>query len=141
MVAGDQVMWRRRIGQRWRRLHGDRRQRRGGGRASSPSRAPNGGEKRRRRRRKRRRGAAERRPATTATRAARRRLHGALESSGKGANKRGRLGGPIYSIGLERSDSYREESSREKLGFVLGINSKTRLIRIIYSTICSESWG
>src|SRR5512136_53855 len=43
----------------------------------------------------------------------------ARETTGEGANERGGLGGPIYSLGSKRSDSKREESKPEnqKLGF------------------------
>jgi len=46
---------------------------------------------------------------------ARRRLYGARESSGKGANERGRRGDALYRLGLKRSDSKREESKPENL--------------------------
>nr|BAC07160.1 hypothetical protein [Oryza sativa Japonica Group] len=70
-----------------------------------------------------------------------RRRYEARETTGEGANERGGLGGPIYSLGLKRSDSSRKKSIREIKNSVLEINSKTSLIRIRYSTICSDFWG
>ena len=85
------------------------------------------------------------RPATKKRRRRRlarwRRLYGSRERTGEGANERGGLGGPIYSLGLKRSDSSRKKSLRENQNSVLEINSKTSLIRIKYPTICSDSWG
>jgi hypothetical protein len=69
----------------------------------------------------------------------RRRRYGARESSGEGANERGRRGDALYKLGLKRSNSKREESIRENQNSVLEINSKTSLIRARYSTICSDS--
>jgi hypothetical protein len=79
-------------------------------------------------RRKRRREAAPRRPATAAAWTAWRRRYGAREGSGDGANERGRLGDAIYRLGLERSDSKREDLSRKNRGSVGEINSKTNSI-------------
>ncbi len=67
----------------------------------------------------RRRGAAGRRPAAAAAWTAWRRRYGGREGSGVGANERGRLGGAIYRLGSERSNSNREESKPENLRFSL----------------------
>jgi hypothetical protein len=99
--------------------YGGRRRRGRGGRDSPHHGAPTGGGGKRRRRRRRRGGVAEDGRRRRRVGHARRRRYGARETTGEGANERGRRGGPIYSLGLKRSDSSRKKSIREnqKLGF------------------------
>jgi hypothetical protein len=75
------------------------------------------------------------------TKCAWRRLYRARETTEEGANERGRRGGPIYSIGLKRSNSSRKKSIRENLNSVFRDKFETNSIRIKSSTIRSKYWG
>jgi hypothetical protein len=137
--AGDELQRRLGTRQRQRRRSGGLRRLKRGGRGAPTPREPYGDDAKRRLRPQPRRGAARTTTTTAAARATRWRRYGQRSSSGLGENGRGPLGDALYRLGLERSDSKREDFNRKIRGLVGEIYSKTSLIRIKYKELGSDS--